>query len=74
MLGTQEEKVRLATGRAWVNGTGVSVAIPEVAAKARLGSAHDSPSEVPLEAVASYEPPAETYSFAVHVAVVTVQP
>jgi carbon-monoxide dehydrogenase large subunit len=74
MLGTQEDEVRLAGGRAWVNGTGASVSIPDVAARARLGTARDDPSEVPLEAVGTYEPVAETYSFAVHVAVVGVQP
>ncbi|HEX9515975.1 MAG TPA: xanthine dehydrogenase family protein molybdopterin-binding subunit [Streptosporangiaceae bacterium] len=74
MLGTRTEEVRLTAGRAWVNGTGASVAISAVAARARLGSADGDRSEVPLEGVATYEPAAETYSFAVHVAVVGVQP
>jgi aerobic carbon-monoxide dehydrogenase large subunit len=74
MLGAQEDEVRLAAGRARVKGTGASVAVPDVAARARLGSAHGDPVEVPLEAVATYEPAAETYSFAVHVAAVRVNP
>ncbi len=74
MLGSQPDEVRLAAGRAWVGGTGASVPISAVAARARLGRAPGDPPGVPLEAMATYEPAAETYSFAVHVAVVGVQP
>jgi carbon-monoxide dehydrogenase large subunit len=72
-LETAPEDVELANGRAFVHGApDRSMRIVELAAEVKMGRFVDQGVDPSLEAVATFDPPDKTYSFAVHVATVRV--
>jgi aerobic carbon-monoxide dehydrogenase large subunit len=67
------EDVELAGRRAFVRGApDRSIGIGELATEVRMGRFVDHGVDPSLEAVATFDPPEQTYSFAVHVATVRV--
>jgi aerobic carbon-monoxide dehydrogenase large subunit len=75
MLEAPPSAIELAGGRATVRGApGQGLPVAAIASAVKQGSLQDQGVEPTLEAICSFEPPDQTYSFAIHVARVSLDP